>query len=121
LLEETVIAAVVLLGLPRVGIHIPLWGLVALMVAWASYAIITYRSGSRALRKKPQIGLPHMVGSKGKVVSPLVPEGLVRIKGELWRAKSAGDRMNTGERITVVGQEGLKLTVRKSSTSEEAE
>lgn len=121
LLEEAVLVAVVLLGLPKLGIHIPLWGLITLMVAWGAYAIITYRTGSRALRKKPEIGLTHMVGSKGKVVSPLVPEGLVRIKGELWRAKSAGGRMDTGEEITVVGQDGLKLIVRKSNTSEELE
>ncbi|MBA7669534.1 hypothetical protein ES703_77665 [subsurface metagenome] len=121
ILEEAAIVAVVLLGLPKLGINIPLAGLIAFMVAWGAYAVITYRMGSRALRKKPEIGLPAMVGSKGKVVSPLAPEGLIRIKGELWLAKSTSTTIDTGEEVTVVGQNGLKLIVHKSNISEEAE
>jgi len=116
LLEEAALVAIVLWGLPRLDIEIPLAGLIALMAAWGVYSVVTYRRGSRALRKRPLGGLPDMVGSQGGVVSPLVPEGLVRIKGELWQAKSASGRMDTGEEITGVGQDGLKLIVRKSST-----
>jgi len=120
LLEEAAMVAVVLLGLPKLGIHIPLAGLIALMVAWGAYAIITYRIGSRALRRKPEIVLP-LISSKGKVVSPLAPEGFIRIKGELWQATSVGGNIDNGEEVTVVGQDGLKLVVRKSNISEEAE
>ena len=115
LLEETALAVIVLLGLPQLGIRIPLAGLIALMVVWGTFSVFTYRMGSRALRRKPLVGLPDMVGSKGKVVSPLAPEGLVRIKGELWVAQSESGEMNAGEEIIVVGQDGLKLVVRKSS------
>ena len=115
LLEEAALVVIVLWGLPRLDIEIPLAGLIVLMAAWGAYSVVTYRMGSRALRRKPEILLP-LIGSKGKVVSPLVPEGLVRIKGELWQAKSASGRMDTGEEITVVGQDGLKLIVRRSST-----
>ena len=122
LLEETAIAVIVLLGLPYLGIHnFPLAGLIALMVAWGAYSVITYRRGSRALKKEPLCGLPDMVGSQGEVVSPLAPEGLVRIKGELWQAKSASGRMDNGEEVTVVGQDGLKLVVRKRSTTDDVE
>ena len=121
LLEEAALVVIVLLGLPKLGIEIPLAGLIALMVAWGTYSVITYRMGSRALRKKPEIGLPDMVGSKGKVVSLLTPEGLVRIRGELWIAKSASERINIGEGVIVVGQEGLKLIVHRSNISEETE
>ncbi|MBA7524184.1 hypothetical protein ES705_16321 [subsurface metagenome] len=114
-LEETALAVGVLWGLPKLGIHIPLWVLIIVMLAWGAYTIITYRMGTRALRRKPVHGLTAMLGSEGKVVSPLVPEGMVRIKGELWRAKSASGRMDTGEEVTVVRQDGLKLIVRKRS------
>jgi membrane-bound serine protease (ClpP class) len=112
-LEEVALALGVLWGLPKLGIHIPLWVLIIVMMAWAAYTITTYRMGSRALRRKPVHGLTAMLGSEGKVVSPLVPEGLVRIKGELWKAKSASGSMDTGEKVIVVGQDGLELTVRK--------
>jgi len=114
-LEEAALAVGVLWGLPKLGIHIPLWVLIIVMLAWGAYTITTYRMGSRALRRKPVDGLTAMLGSEGKVVSPLAPEGMVRIKGELWRAKSASERMDTGEEVTVVGQDRLKLIVRKRS------
>jgi len=113
LLEEAALVAVVLWGLPQLGIHIPLAVLIVLMVVWGAYTVITYRAGSRALRRKPEILLP-LIGSKGKVVSPLSPEGLVRIKGELWQATSSGGNIDTGEEVTVVGQDGLKLICNSS-------
>ena len=113
-LEEAALAVGVLWGLPKLGIHIPLWVLIIVMVAWAVYTVTTYRMGSRALRRKPIVGLLNMVSSKGEVVRSLVPEGLVRIKGELWRAESASGRLDTGEKVIVVGQDGLKLTVRRA-------
>ena len=119
-LEEAALAVGVLWGLPKLGIHVPLWVLIIVMLAWGTYTVVTYRMGSRALRKKPVDGLTAMVGSEGEVVSPLVPEGMVRIKGELWRAKSASGRVGTGEEVTVVGQDRLKLIVRKSGSNDSA-
>ena len=115
LLEEAALAVVVLWGLPQLDIHIPLAALIAVMVAWAAFSVFTYRKGTRALRKKPVIDLLPMVGSKGEVVSPLDPEGVIKIKGERWIAKSVRGRLDTGEEVTVVGQEGLKLIVRKGT------
>ena len=114
LLEETAIAVIVLLGLPRLEIYIPLPGLIALMVLWLAYSVVTYRAGSRALRRKPVINIP-VIGSKGKVVGPLVPEGLVKIKSELWVASSTGKKLDVGSEVIVVEQDGLKLVVRKSN------
>jgi len=115
LLEEAALVAVVFWGLPQLGIYIPLAGLIAMMVAWGVISVVVYRMGSRALRRKPVTGLPAMIGSRGKVVSPLAPKGVVRIKNELWEAKSAGRKINAGEKVTVVEQEGLRLIVRKGS------
>ena len=114
LLEEAALVAVVLWGLPQIDIYIPLPGLITLMVLWAAFAVFTYRMGSRALRRKPVVDLLPMVGSRGKVTSPLVPEGFVKIKGELWQATSTGERIDAGEEVAVIGQEALKLSVRKS-------
>ena len=80
LLEEAVLAVIVLVALPRIGIEVSLDVLIALMVALAGFAIFIYRMGSRALRRKPVLGLPDMIGSKGKALSPLALEGFVRIK-----------------------------------------
>jgi len=113
LAEEAALAAVVLWGLPHVGINLHVGVLIALMVALAAYAVTTYRMGSCALKRKPVVGLPDMVGARGKTVSDLAPEGTVRIKGELWDSRAEGRRINAGVWVTVVGQEGLKLIVRR--------
>jgi membrane-bound serine protease (ClpP class) len=113
LMEEAAIAAVVLWGLPKLGVNLPLAVLIAVMVAWAAFAVFTYRKGTRALMRKPVDGLVNMVGSKGRVANRLDPEGMVRIKGELWQASSDGGDIDSGEEVTVVGQKGLKLIVRK--------
>ncbi|MFC2071140.1 NfeD family protein [Chloroflexota bacterium] len=120
LLEETAIVVIVLRGLPEIDVHIPLPGLIVLMVGWGAYSVATYRMGSRALRRKPVIRLP-MVGYKGKVVSVLAPEGLVKINGELWAATSVSGEMEPGEEVIVVGQKSLKLAVRASSTTNDLE
>ena len=113
LLEEAALAVIVLWGLPQIDIYMPLPGLIFMMVAWVVLSVILYRMGSRALRRKPLTGLSDMVDSRGKVVSPLAPDGVIKIKSELWEAKSAGRKIKTGEVVTVVEQDGLKLTVRK--------
>jgi len=120
LLEETAIAAIVLWGLPRIGVQFPQWGsivlLIVLMVGWGTWSTITYRKGSEALRREPLAGLPNMVGTRGQVVSPLVPEGLVKIRGELWVAESENEEIYPGGEVTVVGQNRLKLIVRQNET-----
>jgi len=117
ILEEAAIAVIVLMGLPRLGINLPLPALITVMVLWLIYAVLTYRVGSRALRRKPLVSLPDMLGGRGKVVSQLAPEGLIRIKGELWVARSADREIEVGQEVIVVAQDGLKLVVRESGPS----
>ncbi|MFA5316795.1 MAG: NfeD family protein [Dehalococcoidales bacterium] len=111
LIEEAVLAAVVLVILPRFGIQIPVWGLIGLMVLLAVNNTVFFMIGSRALRKGTLIGLPAMVGAEGEVVSSLSPRGLVKVRGELWQATSKGGEILVGEMVIVVGQDGLGLVV----------
>jgi len=116
LLEEAALVGLVLWGLPRLGVRMPLAGsialLVSLMLAWGAGSFIFYRKGSRALEQEPLVGLPNMLGSRGQVVKRLAPQGLVKIRGELWTAEAESGEINNGEEVIVVGQEGLKLRVR---------
>ena len=114
ILEEGALAVVVLLGLPMLDINMPIAGLFVLMALWLTISIVLYRIGSRALRTRPVISLPDMIGGVGKVVSPLDPEGLVRVKGELWVARSADGEKDVGTEIIVMTQDSLKLVVRKN-------
>ena len=99
--------------LPEMEIEIPLAVLIAVMVGWAIFAVLDFWFGTHTLKKQALVGLPTMIGSKGKTVSPLVPDGLVNIKSELWGAESTEGDIAKGEEVTVIGQEGLKLIVRR--------
>jgi membrane-bound ClpP family serine protease len=111
-LIEAIIVAIILWGLPRLGIHIPLYGLILISVAFLVYAVLSYNIGSRTLRKKPLPGFTTMVGVEGQVVSQLAPEGLVKIEGELWNARSENGPIDAGTDVIVVSQSGLKVVVR---------
>jgi membrane-bound ClpP family serine protease len=99
--------------LPEFGINLSVSVLIGVMAAWAVFGIWLFLFTTHTLRKQVPVGLPSMVGTKGKVSSRLVPEGLVRIKGELWVATSPEGDIDAGENIVVVGEDGLKLLVRR--------
>ena len=115
LLEEAALAVIVLVGLPELGINIHLAVLIVLMVVWAVIAVLNYRAGSRALKRQPVVGLGTMVGSRGRVVKQLQPEGLIKVGGELWQAKSVGPDIDSGNEVIVVGQDRKILIVRHSN------
>jgi len=114
--EEVALALFILLGLPRLGVKIPLGGLIAMMAGLAAYGVVSFRLGSRALKKKPVTGFTDMVGISGIVIESLAPKGVIKIGSELWEAESAEHPISVGEEVIVVERNGLKLIVRKSGT-----
>jgi len=116
-LELAVIYIVWRWGLPRLGIELPFYLLVIVLLAWLFYSVITFVIVTRALAKKADGGLTTMLGRRGEVARALAPEGLVRINGELWAATSVAGDVACGEEVVVVGQEGLRLAVRPDVAS----
>lgn len=116
-LEEIALVVIWRWGLPQLDIHLPLYVLIIIMAAWAVYAVTTFWIVTRIMRKQTVVGLPTMIGAMGKVVNPLTPEGLINIRSELWGAKSLEEDIYNGEKVTVVGQDGLKLVVRKENAA----
>jgi membrane protein implicated in regulation of membrane protease activity len=61
-------------------------------------------------RWRVKAGPETLIGASGDVVLPCLPEGQVRVGGEIWAARcTAGAR--TGEHVRVVGRDGLVLVV----------
>lgn len=81
---------------------------VALLLA-AGTALVVY-AGWRAMRRPVVTGLEAMVGVHAEVVTDLNPEGLIRLRGELWAAK-APQPVSRGQR-EVTDVKGAKLIVR---------
>ncbi|MGC9183276.1 NfeD family protein [Caldisphaera sp.] len=66
------------------------------------------------LRKKEKLAGPEsLIGKKGVVISPLNPEGEVKVEGIVWKAICESCTANQGEMVEVLRIEGLKLIVKK--------
>jgi membrane-bound ClpP family serine protease len=115
LLDEVIILAIILFGLPRLGIHIPLYGVVLICTGFLAWAVCLYSISSKTMRKKALLGSTNMVGSEGRVVKRLSPEGFIRIHGELWQAKAEHGKLDIGADVVVVSQDRLKLVVRRKT------
>lgn len=109
ILEEIALAMVVLWLLPEIDIHVPLCGLVLMMLALAVVGYITYRFGKQALDK--EVVVSPEVGGRGIAVTPLAPHGYVRVDGELWQATSTSLPIDKGAEVVIARKKGLTLFV----------
>ncbi len=66
-----------------------------------------------ALRRPQATGSATFVGAHGVTLSPLDPQGQVRVRGEIWRARTEGEVLLKDERIEVLRVEGLTMVVRR--------
>ncbi|MBI4277550.1 MAG: nodulation protein NfeD, partial [Armatimonadetes bacterium] len=54
-----------------------------------------------------------LLNAVGVARSDLAPDGSVHVQGELWSATAEGGPIREGDRVRVVGVEGLRLRVRR--------
>jgi membrane-bound serine protease (ClpP class) len=113
IIEEAAIYVVWRWLLPEFDINLPVSVLIGIMIAWAVFSIALFVFTSRTLRLQGIVGLPTMIGSRGRAASTLDPGGMVRIKGELWGATSPDGTIAKDEEVAVVGEDGLNLIVRR--------
>jgi membrane-bound serine protease (ClpP class) len=68
----------------------------------------------RSQQSRPSLGMEGLVGEVGEVKSKLSPSGKIFVHGEYWNARADGD-VDVGEKVEVVGYEGMNLKVRRSA------
>jgi membrane-bound serine protease (ClpP class) len=73
--------------------------------------------GLKAQRKKPTTGSEGLIGEIGEALTPLNPEGTIRVHGEFWQAESTSSTIDKGERVRVVEIHNLKLRVEQVKSS----
>jgi membrane-bound serine protease (ClpP class) len=62
-------------------------------------------------RRRVQAGAETLIGRRAEVVAPCLPDGQVRLDGELWHAHCGSAGARTGEHVRVVARDGLVLEV----------
>lgn len=61
-------------------------------------------------RRPPKVGPETLIGATGRAVTPCRPDGTVRVRGEVWQARSEAG-VDAGAEVRVTAREGLVLTV----------
>jgi len=95
---------------PYLRASVPL--VVALGLLTGGFFLFALGAGVRAQRKRPVSGWESLVGRVGVAKTDVDGQGLVLVGGEDWSAES-DEPVRAGERVRVVGVEGLRLRVRK--------
>ena len=112
LLDDVVAFALVLLvlWLFRIRISLPIVIVIALLLG--TFVFITHKVIIPSFHKKQVTGSEGMIGLEGEVIESLNPVGVIRTKGEYWKAKSVGENIAVGEEVEILGMKGLTLMVR---------
>jgi membrane-bound serine protease (ClpP class) len=101
-------------GLPVAPvIHVSVVTIVVMTLLVVAFFTFVLGKGIGAQARRIAFGGESLVGGSAVVVTPLVPEGLIRMGGEQWSARATQGSVSPGEKVTVVGREGLCLLVRR--------
>jgi len=96
---------------PQLSVSRPL--IAVLTASITAFFLFVVSAAIRAQRSAPLTGTGILVGARGTASSDLNPLGVVQVKSELWSARATGDMViKKGQRVVVVGVEGLQLRVR---------
>jgi membrane-bound serine protease (ClpP class) len=86
----------------------------ATVATLGSFVLIVSYLVFRSQKSKPTMGYEGLVGEVGEVRAKLSPSGKVFVHGEYWNAQ-AEDEIAVGEKVEVIGYDGMSLKVRRRS------
>ena len=113
MLDEALVIVLILLLLHFLGIQITLPIKVGAGIIFAIFVFIRHVVVIPSFHRKQITGREGMIGEQGKVVKPLIPAGVINIKGEYWNAKAVDDSIEADENVEIIGFEGLTLRVKR--------
>ena len=105
------LGSVMLIDTPEVSLRVSWMVIVPVVAATTGIFVFAVSAGIRAQLRRPATGSEGLVGEVGVARTSLDPEGQVFVRGEIWRAVSAAGAIGEGERVRVVGLNGLTLRV----------
>jgi membrane-bound ClpP family serine protease len=78
---------------------------------WVAKDLALYPLLREAYRPWPGHAAEQLVGARARVAEALAPQGWVRVRGELWRARleNSGAEVGRDEYVRIVASEGLEL------------
>jgi membrane-bound serine protease (ClpP class) len=92
------------------------WNFAVIVIVAACEAAVAFFGIRYSRRRRARVGVETMIGETGVVLTPLAPDGQVKIDGEIWQAHSDGDAP-VGATVRVRGVHGLTLDVERARTT----
>jgi membrane-bound serine protease (ClpP class) len=86
------------------------WGIPVVIIAAALEGLETFGTWRWSRRGAAKVGPETLIGGSGRAITECRPEGMVRVRGEDWRARCEAG-VAAGHRIRVVGRDQLTLLV----------
>jgi len=113
LLDEVAALVLVLLVLWFFKIRISFEIVIVIALLLGTFVFITHKVIIPSFHKRKVTGSEGMMGLVGEVIEPLAPVGVVRVEGELWKAKSVDDDIAAGEDVEILRLQKLTLEVKR--------
>jgi membrane-bound serine protease (ClpP class) len=99
--------------LPAAAVQISVFVIILMTLLVVGFFTFVLGKGIRAQARRITFGEEALVGGAGTAVTELAPEGFILLGGEQWSARSVEGSVGPGERVEVVGRDGLRLLVRR--------
>jgi membrane-bound serine protease (ClpP class) len=109
------LGSVMLVNTPEFPLGVSWMVIVPVVALTAGIFVLAVSAGVRAQMQRPTTGVSGLLHVTGVAQTALDPEGQVMVRGELWTAVASAPAIPAGERVRVVGVEGLKLKVERAS------
>jgi membrane-bound serine protease (ClpP class) len=108
-----VLGSMMLVNTPELPLAVSWKVIVPVVAATAGIFVFAISAGIRAQLRPPATGSEGLIGQVGQARTPIDPEGQVFVRGEIWRAVAEDGRIGEGDRVQIVGVDGLTLHVRR--------
>jgi len=113
LLDEAAAVVLVLLFLWFFRIRIPLWIAIVGALLLGTLAFVVPKVVIPSFHARKVTGSEGMIGLEGQVIEPLTPVGIIRVEGELWKAKSVAGDVPADETVEIMKLNKLVLEVKR--------
>jgi membrane-bound serine protease (ClpP class) len=97
------------------AVHVSFVSIGVMTMLVVAFFVFVLGKGILAQSRRISFGAEALVGSGGVAVTDIAPEGLVQSAGERWSARAEQGSIRAGERVEIVGREGLCLLVRRAN------
>ncbi|OQX86981.1 hypothetical protein B6D60_05030 [candidate division KSB1 bacterium 4484_87] len=97
---------------PSIGVHLPTSLVFSVTFVVSAFFIFAIWMALRTYKKQVTTGKEGIIGEVGVAVTPIAPEGRVRIHGEYWNATSE-EKIKKNEKVIVKSVNKLQLIVKK--------